>query len=74
MPETTLTRALNVQSVLCWKMVFKRACLDVRCVISYAQGFTDKYTWKGTAEHPLPFDESFQPKAAVQSLLDQFDE
>ena len=32
-------------------------------------GYTDKYTWKGTASHPLPFDENFKEKPAVGAML-----
>jgi endo-1,4-beta-xylanase len=32
-------------------------------------GFTDKYTWKGTGQRPLPFDEQLKPKPAFDALL-----
>lgn len=32
-------------------------------------GFTDKYTWIGSDQHPLPFDENYNSKPAVQSML-----
>jgi endo-1,4-beta-xylanase len=31
-------------------------------------GFTDKYTWLGTAEEPLPFDLSYAPKPAWAAI------
>lgn len=35
-------------------------------------GFTDKYTWKGSASRPLPFDSNFGPKPVVAALLAEF--
>lgn len=32
-------------------------------------GFTDKHTWISNNQHPLPFDENYQPKAAVNAML-----
>eukprot|EP00756_Hemistasia_phaeocysticola_P045312 Hpha_TRINITY_DN19070_c0_g1::TRINITY_DN19070_c0_g1_i1::g.138323::m.138323/K01181/E3.2.1.8, xynA; endo-1,4-beta-xylanase len=32
-------------------------------------GYTDLYTWKGTAAHPLPFDVDLKPKDAVGKML-----
>lgn len=47
-----------------------QACLDTPACKSFETwGFTDKYTWKGTNKHPLPFDENFKPKAAVSSMI-----
>merc|ERR1711918_258927 len=50
-----------------------QACLDVpQCKSFETWGFTDKYTWKGSDKHPLPFDESFKAKAAVTSMIRAF--
>lgn len=40
-----------------------------KCTNFETWGFTDKYTWLGTNQHPLPFDESYRPKPAFDSLL-----
>jgi len=40
-----------------------------KCTNFETWGFTDKYTWIGSNEHPLPFDENYKPKPAVASLL-----
>jgi len=32
-------------------------------------GFTDKYSWLGANDHPLPFDSNYQKKPAFNSLL-----
>jgi endo-1,4-beta-xylanase len=32
-------------------------------------GFTDKYTWLGTNQHPLPFDENYNWKPAANTIL-----
>ena len=34
------------------------------CTAFLTWGLTDKYTWKGTDDHPLPFDENYKKKAA----------
>jgi len=47
-----------------------KICLEVpACKNFETWGFTDKYTWKGTDAHPLPFDENLQAKAAVTEML-----
>jgi GH35 family endo-1,4-beta-xylanase len=35
-------------------------------------GFTDAHTWIGTSTHPLPFDEHYNAKPAVTSMIDTF--
>lgn len=46
------------------------ACLAVpACKNFETWGFTDGSTWKGFANHPLPFDEKYVPKAAVDAML-----
>merc|ERR1712039_689070 len=51
-----------------------QACLDVpACKNFETWGYTDKYTWKGTDKHPLPFDEKFGPKLAVRSMINVLD-
>lgn len=45
-------------------------CLkEAACKNFETWGFTDKYTWKGTDMHPLPFDEMLKPKPAVAAML-----
>lgn len=45
------------------------ACLAVpQCTAFVSWGFTDKYTWLGTSQHPLPFDEFYQKKPAYDAL------
>merc|ERR1712139_105201 len=47
-----------------------QVCLDVKACKNFETwGLTDKYTWKGTDKHPLPFDENYKPKAAVTAML-----
>jgi len=47
-----------------------QACLDVSACKSFETwGLTDKYTWKGSDKHPLPFDSNYQPKTAVGSMI-----
>jgi len=40
-----------------------------KCTNFETWGFTDKYTWKNTDQHPLPFDQNYQPKPAFNALL-----
>lgn len=48
-----------------------QACLDAKACKSFEMwGLTDLYTWKGTGQHPLPFDENYLPKLAYQAMLD----
>jgi hypothetical protein len=37
-------------------------------------GFTDKYTWRGTSNHPLIFDENYDPKPAYYAIQDRLDD
>jgi len=48
-----------------------QVCLDFpnTCKNFETWGFTDKYTWLSTNQHPLPFDENYNPKPAFESLL-----
>jgi endo-1,4-beta-xylanase len=54
-----------------------RACLDqAGCTAIQTWGFTDKYSWIGSHSHhvrgaALPFDQTYQPKAAYHALLDE---
>eukprot|EP01113_Clastostelium_recurvatum_P025213 TRINITY_DN3033_c0_g1_i1.p1 TRINITY_DN3033_c0_g1~~TRINITY_DN3033_c0_g1_i1.p1 ORF type:complete len:349 (-),score=86.81 TRINITY_DN3033_c0_g1_i1:73-1080(-) len=46
------------------------ACITTPgCKSFQTWGFTDKYTWLGTSELPLPFDVSYQPKPAFEGLV-----
>ena len=45
------------------------ACLhNSNCTAFISWGFTDKYTWLGTNEQPLPFDVNYNPKPAYHAL------
>jgi len=47
-----------------------QTCLGIPGCKSYQSwGFTDKYTWLGTNQHPLPFDENYQWKPAANTIL-----
>jgi len=47
-----------------------QACLgQPKCTNFETWGFTDKYSWLGVGNHPLPFDENYRPKPAFNSLL-----
>ena len=54
-----------------------RACLqNPGCTAIQTWGFTDKYSWIGSHSHgtrgaALPFDRSYQPKAAYQAILNE---
>ena len=39
------------------------------CTAFLSWGVTDKYTWRGTNVHPLPFDEWYNPKCAYNRML-----
>ena len=47
------------------------ACLENPgvCTAFLTWGFTDKYTWLGSGQYPLPFDKNYNPKLAYQSML-----
>merc|ERR1712129_472689 len=50
-----------------------RACRAVKACKSFETwGYTDKYTWVGTDEHPLPFDANFNPKQAAYAIEQEF--
>jgi len=49
-----------------------RVCLqEPRCKNFETWGFTDRYTWKGSDNRPLPFDEQLKPKPAFSALLSE---
>lgn len=54
-----------------------RACLqNPGCTAIQTWGFTDKYSWIGSHSHgtrgaALPFDRSYQPKAAYNAMLEE---
>jgi len=46
-----------------------KACLSIpNCTSFVTWGFTDKYTWLGSNEQPLPFDVNYQAKPAFTAL------
>ena len=40
------------------------------CTAFLHWGMTDKYTWKGPTDHPLPFDKDYNKKHAYHYMLD----
>jgi endo-1,4-beta-xylanase len=47
------------------------ACLEEpACTNFETWGFTDLHSWLDDGTHPLPFDESYEPKQAVKAMLD----
>lgn len=47
------------------------ACLSApQCAAYVTWGFTDKYTWLGSDETPLPFDINYNPKPAFYALAE----
>jgi endo-1,4-beta-xylanase len=54
-----------------------RACLaSVGCTAIQTWGFTDKYSWirshsRGSRGHALPFDKTYQPKAAYRAMMEE---
>jgi endo-1,4-beta-xylanase len=50
-------------------------CLsEPACKAFQMWGFTDKYTWRGTSNHPLIFDENYDPKPAYYAIQDRLDD
>ena len=48
-----------------------KACLDTdACTNFETWGFTDAHSWLEDGTHPLPFDENYNQKKAVGSMLD----
>jgi hypothetical protein len=47
------------------------ACLENPgvCTAFLTWGFSDKFTWLGTAKAPLPYDQWYKPKPAYNSML-----
>merc|ERR1712087_798216 len=46
-------------------------CLEFPACKSFSLwGFTDKRTWRGSNTHPLPYTANYQPKAAMQEMMD----
>jgi len=48
-------------------------CIDTTCCSNFETwGFTDSYSWMNTEDenaHPLPFDEEYKPKKAVEKMV-----
>jgi len=42
---------------------------QAKCTSFETWGFTDKYSWLGSTDHPLPFDANYAKKPAFNSLL-----
>jgi len=65
------TQTIETQQAEMYQQVL-RACLAVdKCNNFETWGFTDKVTWKGTDEHPLPWDQYYNPKTAAFYILDE---
>ncbi|GMH76955.1 hypothetical protein TL16_g07246 [Triparma laevis f. inornata] len=48
-----------------------QACLDTEACTNFETwGFTDAHSWLEDGTHPLPFDENYDQKKAVGSMLD----
>jgi endo-1,4-beta-xylanase len=63
----------QAQAILYAKLL--KVCMtEPACKNFETWGFTDASTWKGTDKHPLPFDENYKPKLAVQAMIDVLDE
>eukprot|EP00486_Rosalina_sp_Unknown_P016057 CAMPEP_0201593488 /NCGR_PEP_ID=MMETSP0190_2-20130828/191077_1 /ASSEMBLY_ACC=CAM_ASM_000263 /TAXON_ID=37353 /ORGANISM="Rosalina sp." /LENGTH=263 /DNA_ID=CAMNT_0048052693 /DNA_START=525 /DNA_END=1313 /DNA_ORIENTATION=- len=53
-----------------YKMVLD-ACMDTSaCKAFVSWGFTDRYTWKGSSNNPLPFEDDLSAKTTVYTLID----
>jgi endo-1,4-beta-xylanase len=62
------TGQYNVQAQIYGSML--QTCLSIPgCKSFQSWGFTDKYTWLGTSQHPLPFDENYGWKPAANTIL-----
>jgi len=62
------TSQLNLQAQVYGSVL--QTCLSNPGCKSYQNwGFTDKYTWLGTGQHPLPFDENYNWKPAANTIL-----
>jgi len=47
-----------------------QTCLGIPgCKSFQSWGMTDKYSWLGTSQHPLPFDENYNWKPAANTIL-----
>jgi endo-1,4-beta-xylanase len=70
-PCSSFTEQLAEKQAEFYQTVLK-ACMAVsKCKNFETWGFTDKYTWTGSNEYPLPFDTNFQPKDAAVSIENQ---
>jgi len=66
-PDPCNANQLQTQATIYRAMA--QACLqNSNCKCFESWGYTDKYTWLGTNNHPLPFDTSLNPKPAAFSI------
>jgi endo-1,4-beta-xylanase len=64
--------ALQAERLTAQARVYKdlmQICLSVQCTAFVTWGFTDAYSWR-SAQQPLLFDSSYQPKPAYFALLE----
>ena len=70
-PCTNFTQQIETKQAEMYQTVLK-ACLQVdKCKNFESWGYTDRYTWKGTDEYPLPFDTNLNPKTAAYYIEDE---
>jgi len=61
------TAELQAQALI-YAQVLDTCLKFPQCKAFVTWGFTDKYTWLGSNEQPLPFNTGYQPKPAFTSL------
>lgn len=70
-PCSSFTTDIATKQAEYYQTILK-ACMAVdKCKNFETWGFTDKYTWVGTNEYPLPFDTNYQPKTAALYIENQ---
>jgi len=65
---STSTNDLNTQATI-YSNVMKVCLANPKCTAFVTWGFTDKYTWKGSAAAPLLYDTNYNPKPSYNALV-----
>ena len=64
-PCQSFTKQIETQQAQMYQTVLN-ACLNVpNCKNFETWGYTDRYTWRGSNEYPLPWDCNYNPKTAA---------
>jgi len=63
------TPAKAQQQAVLYGKLLQICAQEPACKSFETWGFTDRYTWLGTDQHPLPWDQNYNAKPAATEIL-----